>query len=262
MQIAGSCPGMIFVQIGSGVKYSFITLVGGLAGALTHGVLNNYMTKTSQPDQAASRTLYELFNVNENKFRIFFISGLFGAVGLMEFFVPWKSDYSPINTNVGSFSLSSDAWSPAFAGCLLGSLQMLSFYLMSKSLGSSSAFSSIASCMVSKSMLEKSSYLKRFKSGLSNMGQLVFVGSVGLGSFVSSNLSGVYGKAMGVHPYNAFLGGFLLVFGARLAGGCNTGHGISGTSHLFTGSFVAMMSMFAGAISLGVYALTNDFFLK
>ena len=102
--------------------------------------------------------------------------------------------------------------------------------------------------------------MKRFKSGKGNWGTIAFVLSVIIGSFTSSQLSGVYGTAAGVHPYNSFLGGFLLVFGARLAGGCNTGHGISGTSHLFFGSFIAMMSMFAGGIALGCYAYTNEFF--
>ncbi|RNA42627.1 hypothetical protein BpHYR1_052538 [Brachionus plicatilis] len=76
----------------------------------------------------------------------------------------------------------------------------------------------------------------------------------------SAFLGGFFNKAQPVHPYNAVLGGFLLVFGARLAGGCNTGHGISGTSHLFIGSIVAMMSMFASGILLGFFARTNDFF--
>ena len=46
----------------------------------------------------------------------------------------------------------------------------------------------------------------------------------------------------------AFLGGVLLLFGARLAGGCTSGHMISGISQLAVGSFVFGVVTFAVAI--------------
>ena len=46
-----------------------------------------------------------------------------------------------------------------------------------------------------------------------------------------------------------FMGGFILVFGARLAGGCPSGHGISGMGHLVLRSLLAVPAMFAGAIA-------------
>ena len=41
-----------------------------------------------------------------------------------------------------------------------------------------------------------------------------------LASYASSNLSGNYASVDGVNIPNAFIGGFLLLFGARLASGC------------------------------------------
>lgn len=46
----------------------------------------------------------------------------------------------------------------------------------------------------------------------------------------------------------AFLGGLLLLFGARLAGGCTSGHMISGISQLTVGSFVFGAAIFASGI--------------
>lgn len=46
----------------------------------------------------------------------------------------------------------------------------------------------------------------------------------------------------------AFIGGLLLLFGARLAGGCTSGHMISGISQLTVGSFVFGASIFASGI--------------
>ena len=46
------------------------------------------------------------------------------------------------------------------------------------------------------------------------------------------------------------------------AGGCTSGHGISGSSHQLIGSLVTTMAMFGGAIILAFYSLTNDFFFS
>jgi len=47
----------------------------------------------------------------------------------------------------------------------------------------------------------------------------------------------------------ALLGGLLMGFGARWAGGCTSGHGISGTLQLSIGSWLAVMCFFAGGIA-------------
>jgi len=47
---------------------------------------------------------------------------------------------------------------------------------------------------------------------------------------------------------HAFLGGALLLFGARLAGGCTSGHMMSGISQLTIGSFVFGISIFVSGI--------------
>ena len=47
----------------------------------------------------------------------------------------------------------------------------------------------------------------------------------------------------------AFLGGAVMVFGARVAGGCTSGHGISGMLQLSASSWVFMPLAFAVAIA-------------
>ncbi len=58
--------------------------------------------------------------------------------------------------------------------------------------------------------------MAKFRAGLQNWLALAFtIGSI-LGAFASAIASGVYSAAQGVHPYNALLGGFVMVFGARI----------------------------------------------
>lgn len=47
---------------------------------------------------------------------------------------------------------------------------------------------------------------------------------------------------------DAFVGGFLLLFGARLAGGCTSGHIISGMTQLAVSSTVFAAAVFAGGM--------------
>jgi hypothetical protein len=47
---------------------------------------------------------------------------------------------------------------------------------------------------------------------------------------------------------DAFVGGFLILFGARLAGGCTSGHIISGMTQLAVSSTIFAAAVFAGGI--------------
>jgi len=49
-------------------------------------------------------------------------------------------------------------------------------------------------------------------------------------------------------------GGFLVGFGTAYAGGCTSGHGISGVANLETPSFIALAGFFAGGL-LGTFVL-------
>ena len=46
----------------------------------------------------------------------------------------------------------------------------------------------------------------------------------------------------------AFVGGAILAYGARLAGGCTSGRGISGALQLSVSSWIALACFFAAAV--------------
>jgi uncharacterized membrane protein YedE/YeeE len=79
-------------------------------------------------------------------------------------------------------------------------------------------------------------------SGLQNMGITDFSGFVPLDIFTWSALTTPVGIVVLV------LGGFLVGFGARYAGGCTSGHAISGLSDLQIGSLVAVIGFFIGGL--------------
>lgn len=60
--------------------------------------------------------------------------------------------------------------------------------------------------------------------------------------------SAEFGNSKSKRLRQAFIGGLLLLFGARLAGGCTSGHMISGISQLTVGSFIFGAAIFASGI--------------
>ena len=79
-----------------------------------------------------------------------------------------------------------------------------------------------------------------------------------IGGFLSAFLS--HKRAPAIEPINAsestparrylntFLGGFLIIFGARLAGGCTSGHIISGMTQLSVSAFIFAAGVFGSGM--------------
>jgi uncharacterized membrane protein YedE/YeeE len=96
-------------------------------------------------------------------------------------------------------------------------------------------------------LCESAPYLKKFKDGFINWWQVLYVASASLGSFAAYALSTsdkLYDVTSDVTIGQSLLGGFLIVFGARIANGCTSGHGISGMGHLATRSLLAVRLSF------------------
>jgi hypothetical protein len=100
---------------------------------------------------------------------------------------------------------------------------------------------------------------------------LVFLCALILGGFIGAMIRGDIGIQMdmgSVHTdlfgkgfaffMTLFIGGGLVGFGTQLAGGCTSGHGLSGVSRLVPASLIATMSFFGAAIifSMAIHYLT------
>lgn len=160
-------------------------------------------------------------------------------------------------------SLTARAWSPYVAGVIIGALQIPTFLLMGTALGASSSFVTVGAHLASvvDPGVASIKYLASHMYGAKNWWQVAVVVGIAIGAFLSMRLSGarrqaispVWARTMGVTSMGArapiaFLAGFIMLFGARIAGGCTSGHGISGIAQLSVGSTLAVAGMFAGGI--------------
>ena len=122
-----------------------------------------------------------------------------------------------------------------------------------RSLGCSSCYYTlVGQCLlVSERAQTKFDNMNKKRSGIGNWWQVIFVGAAVAGAYLSAMSTDSLGRSPGVAPWEAFLGGSLMLFGARMAGGCTSGHGISGLSALSLFSLVSVGAMFAAGIGFG-----------
>lgn len=261
INLAGACPGTMLAQIGARVPYAFFTLVGGLAGALAFTVVHSALQKTKFHLKEEACLIDEYFGIHIIKLSVMFSLVVALVVYMLEYLSPWSSTISshiicdrPVSWFLDPYSC---AWSPITAGVVMGLLQIPTFFFLDQNIAVSSSFVMVIGGLLRLVVSDtdnKMPYLRNFV-GVNDFGQLGSSLGIIVGAFLSSWLSGV--KI--IHDTNgsilsSFIGGFCVLFGARLAGGCASGHGLSGIARLSSASLLTSMFMFVGAIGSGMVA--------
>ena len=157
-----------------------------------------------------------------------------------------------------------EQWSPYICGAGIGVLSWLTFLLSDKPLGTSTTYVKTAGML--ERLFRGDRVLERefFKSTPPSIDwQWMLVLGIVIGSFLSAMAAGharivwvpepwltAFGAATWPRVIVAFMGGALLGLGSRWAGGCTSGHGISGTMQLAVASWVAAICFFVGGIAV------------
>ena len=160
-------------------------------------------------------------------------------------------------------------WNPYVVGVLIGVLSWVTFYGMGKALGTSTTMvhvSGLATGIVAPEHVENNAYYAKYfnppKKTMFDWQFALVIGLVG-GAMVGSKLIGRdkfvervptlwsqrFGPSKAKRYAAAFLGGAIMLFGARMAGGCTSGHGVSGGLQLAVSSWTFFFSMFASGVA-------------
>lgn len=171
-----------------------------------------------------------------------------------------------------ALSLSRNKWNPYLVGVGIGVLSWLAFLLVDKPLGMSTEISKFSGWVVGlftgMESVESNAYWASKTPGFGY--STVFLLFTAVGAFISAALGkdlslekvpDTWAKHQGTsvpkRMIAAFLGGAILLFGARLAGGCTSGHGISGTMQLALSSWIFFPVMFIGGIATAKVLFRN-----
>jgi hypothetical protein len=156
---------------------------------------------------------------------------------------------------------------PYLGGLVLGIVLFLAFFLTGNGLGASGALSRIGVAVedaIAPAHVDNTPYLLKMAGGeknpLDDWIVPVFLGVV-LGGFVSGWINGRLKLETNKGPnitnrvryLAAFIGGAIMVYGARMARGCTSGQALSGGATLAAGSWLLMFAIFGSAYALAYF---------
>jgi uncharacterized protein len=158
------------------------------------------------------------------------------------------------------------AWSPYVVGAGIGVLSWLTFYFSDKPIGASTFYAQVSGFigkMFAKRHTESLPYFKdkppRVSWGFVFVLATIVGGAIAAltgGEFANEWLPSMwearFGDSIALRAVIGFGGGLLMAFGSRLAGGCTSGHGISGTMQLNPGSWITVICLFIGGIAVAI----------
>lgn len=281
MSFAGSCPGTVFAQLGAGSSKAWLIIVGGLVGALLWSMIETVVPDwkrlmKSGEAQWLNQTINQSLNKDSKTVTITLIAVLIAVSFGLEWAVPYKQDAAKLFSNRvinQSIDQSVDwlSWpytiAPWIAGVMLGAQQLIMFGLVGKTLGSSTSYAVLISHLLqflpinqsNKQSINQSERVKICRDS-SQLWRLVLTAGVIFGAWIGTRLSvyqSINQSKPEIYQYlsdplinasSGLIGGLLMVFGARLAEGCTSGHGITGASLLVNRSWIATACIFGSAM--------------
>ena len=267
MALAGACPGTVLVQVGTGVRGSALTAVGALGGALAYALLEPDVLVRAGVLGAGARaprpTWDALLRVPFPAAAAVLAAVLSGAAWALVRRVGTLGGAAP------SLALGAGAWPAWEAGVAAGLLQAPMLLVAHETLGASRAYVTVVANVLAylfPARVRGNSCLAAAQHGTANHAQVLFVFCACVGAFLSCVLAGPAAVAAaavaaprGFAPLSSLVGGFLVVFGARLAGGCPAGMGLSGNGLLAVNGLVTTVFMFVGGIPVAKFAQVSGF---
>jgi hypothetical protein len=248
MALTGACPGTVIVQAGFGSPSALKIGLGGLLGGAafvklapliyytpTAAAENSYPqicgdeTATDKPPrQSEQYNIAAKLGVKTRTVVLAYEALCIAVIALAAKFTP--------NNSTG----------PILGRLAIGGAQALSVLISRKTIGVSAAYQQLA--MEFWSITSPSVHAKPSSRLAIWFAIGILLGAKALANMVPSLTSSAEMHKFGI--LTSLVGGATMVFGAALAGGCPSGHGISGMATLSLPSFVTVAAMFSGGIVL------------
>ena len=245
MAILGYCPGTLAISAGEGALDAVVGIVGGILGGIVYTLVLPYISGILGPDLGKLS-----------------LASVTGGSGFLYGFLVVVAGVAFI---AGAFYLhrqekaTDKKWVVSGIGLAILNPVIFLTIVSNRPIGASTSYPYVGDLL---SGLTDNTYFEKItKSGL---WELVFLTGALLAGFVLSLLRKdfkfrmvypAWAKTRGDNAGNralwAFLAGFILIFGARMAGGCTTGHIISGGMQLAFSSLVFGAFVFAGLLITG-----------
>lgn len=244
MAILGYCPGTLAISVGEGSMDALIGVVGGLLGGLVYTLILPSMQGILGPDLGK----ISLHSLIETKSIFYILIFIFGAV-----FISISFWLNKIDKTQGT------KW--IYSGIALALLNAVIFsnFAFNRPIGASTSFPYVADFLTGNTSntyyntIQESGYWEAlFLGGAFLAGLLIsLIKKEFQFKLIYKNWERFKGNSKLKRIIWAFIGGFILIFGARMAGGCTSGHILSGGMQLAISSLVFAVFTFVGLLTTG-----------
>lgn len=246
MAILGYCPGTLAISLGEGSTDALIGIIGGLIGGVVYTLVLPSIQGMLGPN-LGSISLNSLTGANPTVFYIlvFIIGGLFTGIAF------WVHKIEKNQKDM--------KW--LITGIALALLNSVVFMkgVANRPIGASTSYPYLADLLTGTT---GNSYFEKVQTP-GHWEMIFLIGAVLSGLILSlirkdfkielihENWKKYRGTSASSRAVWSFIGGFILIFGARMAGGCTSGHIISGGMQLAVSSLVFAIFVFAGLLITG-----------
>ena len=247
MAILGYCPGTLAISLGEGSIDALFGIAGALFGGFVYTILLPSMQNILGPD-LGSFSLYTL--LGQHHFVFYLVDIIIGASFVWSAF--WLNKKEKANNMKWLYS--------GIGLALLNAVVFLSVGT-NRIIGASTAYPYVADLITGTT---NNSYFPKVQ-GPGKWEVLFLTGAFISGIVISlfrkefkitlihSNWEKYKGNSAAKRIIWSFIGGFILIFGARMAGGCTSGHILSGGMQLAVSSLVFAVFVFGGLLITGKY---------
>lgn len=249
MAILGYCPGTLAISLGEGSVDALIGIIGGLFGGIIYTLALPFIKPILGPDLGVLS-----LNATLGSSTIYYILSSFFAIAFIAAsFWLQKAD-----------KVKGEKW--IFAGIALAMLNIIVFSsaLTNRPIGASTAFPYVGDLL---SGLTNNDYYAKIESA--GNWEVIFLAGAFIAALsislikrdfklvlIHDNWKRFKGESKLKRIIWSFVGGFILIFGARMAGGCTSGHILSGGMQLAYSSLFFAVFTFIGLL------VTGKFFYK
>ena len=245
MAILGYCPGTLAISLGEGSTDALWGIIGGLLGGLVYTIL--------------LPSINGILGPNLGKISVISISGGANALFYILVFIIGAAFMAASFWLDSKEKIKDKKW--LYSGIGLAILNPIVFLTATtnRPIGASTTFPYLADLFAG--LTQNSYYLKIQKPG---NWELIFLFGAFLAGLIISLIKKEFkitlihdswkkykGESNAQRILWSFIGGFILIFGARMAGGCTSGHILSGGMQLAISSLVFAVFVFAGLLITG-----------
>ncbi len=246
MAILGYCPGTMAVSLGEGSLDALIGLLGGLTG----GVVYTLLLPRLQPVLGPNLGSLSLQSVLGNQVLFFILLAVLATIFIYLAFWLHKIDRNRERK-----------WIVAGIALAILDVAVFSAWLSNRPIGASTGYPYLGDFL---SGVTQNDYFTAIKT--SGHWEVIFLAGAFAAGLVISLIKREFKFVLlhenwlrfkGPSPIRriawAFVGGFSLIFGARMAGGCTSGHILSGGMQMAFSSLIFAIFVFIGLLATGQF---------